>query len=247
LLFNAAFQGRETPMTIVRLTLIFAIVLSLGIASASASYQQPKRPSRAEAQHAQEIEKQKRDAAAQARKEAIEAAKKFFAEFHAEGCNQPGDWTRKSVLPRQRTAPPVELLPQRYAFTQIRGLHPIDSPTSDGFGALDAATKANHPDVDFVAKFYITADIQRSLYCFVPEPRATVDPFFSACKWTEWTQGGGVMSLYLWRRGGTWQIRGRSFYGDLYINEDNHPLRFKPTCDEVRPRQVRRGASSGAC
>ena len=85
-------------MTIVRLTLIFAIVLSLGIASASASYQQPKRPSRAEAQHAQEIEKQKRDAAAQARKEAIEAAKKFFAEFHAEGCNQPGDWTRKSDL-----------------------------------------------------------------------------------------------------------------------------------------------------
>lgn len=221
-------------MTIVRLTMIFAIVLSLGIASASASYQQPKRPSRAEAERAREIEKQKRDALAQARVDANTAARQIFEQYHTESCDEPGTWTRKGNLLNDYNKYTRTTYKPRYWFTQFRGLRPIAPHPNFGFNKPDAATAANYPDVDYVAEFYVRAEIGRHFYCSVKDAEGKLDPQFGGCLWTPWRNNAPVMSMTLWRRRGVWQLQSRiEFLNEYFIENRDGPSWLKPTCNEV--------------
>jgi len=233
-------------MTIVRLTLICAIVLNLGIASASASYQQPQRPSRSEIERIRTTEEQKRLANIQVRLDAIEAATRYFEMFHTEGCGQPGDWSRKGIRPSYREQAssyntPVTYKP-KYWITQFRGVAAIQ-PNYRGILEPDAVTRANYPDVEYIAQFSINAEAQRSYLCQEVSRGDGGDLDYNNCRWTPWAKAYQVMEFTLWRRGGDWQLKDKiNFHYDTPYGGGKGPsedqpstLQFsKPDCREVQ-------------
>ena len=220
-------------MTFGRFTLWMLVLINPVISNASASYQQPQRPSRTEIEVSRGREEQERQAQAQARRDADEAARKIFEQYHTEGCVQSGDWTRKGEIVRNKYEADNEYKP-RYWFTQFRGLYPITPNINRGVERPDAATRANYPDVEYVAKYYITAEVSRNFNCSIQTAPGEVASGFRDCRWTQWKSPAPVMSMTLWRRRGIWQVKEKiEFLSEHNVLDWYQSDRSRPTCEEV--------------
>ena len=238
-------------MTIGRWTLLLFLSINLVTASVDAVYQQPQRPSRTEIEKARKEGKVPPDPSDERNlQEAVEAATALFRKYYRDDCGQAGDWTSRAYMPAYRLPGDKIQYQAKYWFRQYRGLEPI---RPSRITLPEPATKANDPEIELVAVFFIKADVYRSLVYPIREAykdfREVQELDYNAGRWTPWEQNGSPMEFTLLRKGGKWQLAGTidfqydATYGDGPVDYTRQTFSAGrqtyvqwtlPNCDEVQ-------------
>jgi hypothetical protein len=174
----------------------------------------------------------------------------LFRKYYRDDCGQAGDWTSRAYMPAYRRRGDKTQYQAKYWFRQYRGLYPI-RPTR--ITLPEPATRANDPEIELIANFYIEAEVRRSLVY----PRRDVSKDFSqiqgldynAGRWTSWEKNGSPMEFTLIRKGGKWQLAGPiqfqydAAYGDGPVDPARYTVGTRretyvqwtlPECGEVQ-------------